>query len=695
MKLYRSLMTGVFVALIAANSYAAAELEDKERQKIENLLEQVEEAQVDGSWSHAANLLSKLKEMPVYIELDDKEFKFGIEAMTAWVDLKRGKLSEAEKTLAKASDINVQLSYEDHAALNDTHYAIRLAKRDELPESENRVVLGGKRYNMQGVQQDAKNVFKAINARVDKLLKNYMETSSVIPPFTQPVPPVLEKGEFEKTPDFLARVDKAQSDYEDRVKNIRASYERAVESAKRRIERRGKLLPEMRRFYTQWVMNAFIGKPRLKNVKYVADEEIFLADITARYNGKNVFDHKIFIEFPDPQKAQGYKSTLVNSEPLLVFRLDEAGLSLTHFLLDATDRVHVAELTDADTDLAANTKYVVPTLDLTDMLEQATIGASAMNMASAQVASMSIDPEIRKLKKKLSEARQNNLAAKRKERLMAKYQAELDALESHRAAKFDDDLKTIIANAPKSKLDPNKYAIVIGIDRYAETENVPFAERSAKAFSEAAEKVLGVPADNIMLLTDKEATGTNIKVRISSIASRMTGDSTLYFYFAGHGIPAQTKSKAGQPFILPYDLSPGFVDQAEDFMLTNIWKQLTSGHNGRVVAFMDSCFSGMSDNKLVFEGVAPSALRREETKVSNDNLLVFSAGNSHQFANQYKEKGHRMFSYYLLRGLVEGKNNPDELNGYLQARVTKESMRIGPSYKQTPEIKGNVDGGIL
>ncbi|MCK5337087.1 MAG: caspase family protein, partial [Gammaproteobacteria bacterium] len=396
------------------------------------------------------------------------------------------------------------------------------------------------------------------------------------------------------------------------------------------------------------------------------------------------------------EKAKHTKSQLLSANPMLVYKISDQGLLMTHvFIHSPSNSLYTAELSkDAG---KRKESYQVATIDVADMMGQTTVAMASMaaNLGSS-VTSVSIDPEIKKLKEKINKAKIDNLEKARKKRYIAKLQKELEKYTATTKKQYFDDLESLIATRKKTLVNPKKYAVVIGIEKYASTAEVAFANRSAKAFSSLAEKILGVPKDNIYTLTDSQATAGNISVRIKDFAARVPRGGTLYFYYAGHGIPAQVKGKTGLPYILPYDISPQFIHLEDRFMLSNIWKQLSYNNRGKVVAFMDSCFSGNADNNLVFEGVAPGLMRRVDATLPNNKILIYTAGNSHQFANYYPEKGHRLFSYYLFKGLMEGRQKTAlGLQDYIQTNVSKQSRKMGPAYEQTPEIKGNTKEGIL
>ena len=65
-----------------------------------------------------------------------------------------------------------------------------------------------------------------------------------------------------------------------------------------------------------------------------------------------------------------------------------------------------------------------------------------------------------------------------------------------------------------------------------------------------------------------------------------------------------------------------------------------------------------------------------------------TAGKSDQFANQLEDKGHRLFSYYLIKGMLENDFDLGQVSEYVQDNVSRESRKLGITYMQEPEIYG-------
>ncbi len=236
-----------------------------------------------------------------------------------------------------------------------------------------------------------------------------------------------------------------------------------------------------------------------------------------------------------------------------------------------------------------------------------------------------------------------------------------------------------------SSQDVNSYALVIGINSYKQNTPVEFADLSALAFKDLANKTFGIPKENIITLLNEEASSGQLKAKIEQIKELAEDRGNLYIYFAGHGIPG----KDGSSYILPYDMSADSMHLEPNLKLDNIYKNLSSSKAKKVFVFMDSCFSGKDDRgELLYKGVAP-ILRANAMGVSDEKIVVFTAGLSNDFANDYQEKRQRLFSYYLISEIAKGNKNINSIYKNIKSKVKRASLLKGVGYKQVPQIYGD------
>ena len=231
----------------------------------------------------------------------------------------------------------------------------------------------------------------------------------------------------------------------------------------------------------------------------------------------------------------------------------------------------------------------------------------------------------------------------------------------------------------------NSYALIIGISRYKQNPDVPYADTSARAFADLVNITFGVPKENIILLLNENASSGELKAKFEIIKELADRDGNLYIYYAGHGVP----SKKGDAYILPYDMSADAMYLEPNLKLKNIYAKLSKLKVKNVFIFIDSCFSGKDDSgRLLYKGVAP-VLRAKKTTVNTKKLTVFAASKSSEFANEYQDKGQRMFTYYLIDELSKGQTKLNKVYPKIKQEVKRKSLKKGIGYKQIPQIYGN------
>lgn len=156
---------------------------------------------------------------------------------------------------------------------------------------------------------------------------------------------------------------------------------------------------------------------------------------------------------------------------------------------------------------------------------------------------------------------------------------------------------------------------------------------------------------------------------------------SIIFYYAGHGIPDEA---TGDGYLLPIDADG--INMRVCYSLSQLYKDLGEMQARSVICFMDACFSGAQrgDGMLVAaRGVAIKA--KSEHPVGN--IVVFSAATGKQTAYPYEEKGHGMFTYYLLKILRDTKGGCTlgELGSYICDEVAKQAV-VTNGKKQTPVV---------
>ena len=84
------------------------------------------------------------------------------------------------------------------------------------------------------------------------------------------------------------------------------------------------------------------------------------------------------------------------------------------------------------------------------------------------------------------------------------------------------------------------YALVIGVGKYQHMSqhNVPIAARDAQAVAAALQNpaVCGYPGEQVLTLTDENASRVAVLAALDSLSAKLTAESTLLLFFVGHGV---------------------------------------------------------------------------------------------------------------------------------------------------------------
>jgi hypothetical protein len=252
--------------------------------------------------------------------------------------------------------------------------------------------------------------------------------------------------------------------------------------------------------------------------------------------------------------------------------------------------------------------------------------------------------------------------------------AKHDNTEQNINQQYDDDLENLLEKYPAAAGDRSKWLFVVGIGKYGYTDNITFARHSAEMFVKIMQKTQGVPPENSYIMLDEKASQARIKTNIKKMLRRLKPGDTIYFYYNGHGIPVP--SQHNMPYLLAYDTEPDFVTDDAFFSLQNIYAKLSDSVAGKVVAVVDSCFSGVTDGKAVNKGVAATRVIPKRTSFNQEKMVVMSAGKGNQYSNAYDKKGHRLFSYFVMKNILEGKSDIKLL--YMSTRQLLCGVRTGP-----------------
>lgn len=224
------------------------------------------------------------------------------------------------------------------------------------------------------------------------------------------------------------------------------------------------------------------------------------------------------------------------------------------------------------------------------------------------------------------------------------------------------------------------FAVIIANEHYDNVAGVPMALNDGSTFKTYCHKTLGMPEENIRYYPDASY-GTMLRAMrdIRDIANAFSGDIKIVFYYAGHGIPNESTKDA---YLLPVDADGTQTEGC--YSLNKLYGELGALSAKSIVVFLDACFSGSKREQGMLASARGVALKPKKED-PRGNMVVFSAATDDETAFPYEQKGHGLFTYYLLKKLQESKGNASlgELSTYITENVKRQSVVINRKV-QTP-----------
>ena len=257
-------------------------------------------------------------------------------------------------------------------------------------------------------------------------------------------------------------------------------------------------------------------------------------------------------------------------------------------------------------------------------------------------------------------------------------------------------------SAPKSDIDilpsihikenSNSYAVVIGIENYRQKlPNADFATADARIMTEYLTKVMGYQEKNVITLTNENATKGDFEKYFEKwLSNNVEKGSIVFVYYSGHGAP---NAQTGDAYLVPYNGDPSFIAET-GYSLKRMYEALSKLQAKEIIVALDSCFSGAGGRSVLAKGARPLVMNLQSNIALSRNITVLSASSGEQISSTYDEKGHGLFTYFLLKGIknedvikADGSIKMDDLFGYIKPQVER-IARKQFNNEQTPQLIG-------
>lgn len=238
----------------------------------------------------------------------------------------------------------------------------------------------------------------------------------------------------------------------------------------------------------------------------------------------------------------------------------------------------------------------------------------------------------------------------------------------------------------------NTYAIIIGVADYKNFApgdgDLHYTVKDASSFAAFLKSKNGgsVPASNIILLTNSQASKADIIAKGKALFGKAKKDDRVIFYFSGHG---------SKGCFLPYDAD----DWGNNLLyFSEVKSVFRAAKCDTKLLFADACFAGSMKGVTSSKEAFKKNLKKGFKDAKNMNIAVMMSCQGNETSMELGSLQQGLFTYYLMEGLG-GKANRDgnkfvtiqELYYYVYHKVQDRAAQCRPPHKQTPELFGKFD----
>ena len=234
------------------------------------------------------------------------------------------------------------------------------------------------------------------------------------------------------------------------------------------------------------------------------------------------------------------------------------------------------------------------------------------------------------------------------------------------------------------------HLMVIGINAYKNPKYaLNYALADATSFKEQMAKPSDIFSDvNVHFISDADATKATIENAFKDIIKETKEKDVFVFYYAGHGVMSTT-DKSKDFYIVPYDVLQLYgADDAlaqKGISAKELQQFATNIQAKKQLFILDACQSAGALEAVTMRGAAEQKAIAQLARSTGTHWLM--ASGVEQFATEFSQLGHGVFTYALLQGLKGAADNGDkqitinELKAYLETIVPELTQK----YKGTAQ----------
>lgn len=264
--------------------------------------------------------------------------------------------------------------------------------------------------------------------------------------------------------------------------------------------------------------------------------------------------------------------------------------------------------------------------------------------------------------------------------------------------------------APTAEEKSQRWAVLVGIDRYQAGDQIPALHCAVSDARELARVLIercGFRVEEVFLFCNEEATRQEIWRRLGWIKDHARPEDVFLFFFAGHGV-----TRGGRGYLLPHDTDPtnDISVQTSALSVEEMHQILAEIPAEKKLLFLDACRAPLREEeqgRALTENTLTDALSRgfllkpRPGGAAQSVAATFFACSPGQRSYEWREKEHGFFTYFLLQGLqgaaadAAGKVTPVSLATYLVEEVPRaQAQTLQQDQAPWPELSGPGAGAL-
>lgn len=219
----------------------------------------------------------------------------------------------------------------------------------------------------------------------------------------------------------------------------------------------------------------------------------------------------------------------------------------------------------------------------------------------------------------------------------------------------------------------NKIGIIISLENYSESEvglrGVKHADSDASEIRNIFENVFSIPKNKILEYRNEEATCTacGLSGDLNYRLKNLEPDTTIYFYYAGHGYFYQ-----GDNYLTFYDTNRIDLERTVLSFEKVFLRTFKESNAKRLFAFIDACALDM--NNCNQEIKQKSIIFQEERTTAIDYALFFSCSPGEKSFSS-DSFHHGIWTHYLIEAFTNGMLNPLNVKGELTVNTLQAFLK--------------------